>query len=132
EQLKNYLFFLSTENTIIEDILIISSNSQYSSSGLVTNYEINGAILENSFSPEFLFTQSIFLDSITLEENQSVNELKKNEEYLDNKLFFATNIYDVEGNHKAMSLFILDEDLLLGNLLAPDNYQIMYNDQTIF
>lgn len=132
EQLKDYLFFLSTENTIIEDVLIISPNSQYSSSGLITNYELNGAILENSFSPEFLFTQPIFLDNITLKEDQSFDKLKKTEKYLDNKLFFATNIYDLEDTHKAMLLFILDKDFLLGNLLAPDNYQIMYNDQTIF
>ncbi len=132
EQLKDYLFFLSTENKMIEDVLIISSNKQYSSLGKITSYELNGAIIEETISSNHLFTQSLFLENIQLENGQSMVELENEEEYLNNKLFFAINLYDSEKNHRGISIFTINKDFLLESLLASDNYQIMHNDQVVF
>ncbi|WP_343755769.1 sensor histidine kinase [Alkalibacterium iburiense] len=128
EQLRNYLFLLNTENNIIEDILIITSNNQYSSSGNAANYAWNGIELDNNLSPETLYTQGLFLEHAVFEGNESIEK----DSYLEGKLFFATNIYNLEDEHKGTILFIIDNSLLVGNLLAPDNYQLSYGDDLIY
>lgn len=130
--LKNYLFVAKNEHQAIDDILIVTNKSQYSSGNNTANYQLNGVqIKKTSDTYNHLYNVESFSNVLKSDGSFStgVNKLFNNEE---KRLLFADNLYNSDGNFMGLIIYFLDSEKLVENLLTVENYQLRYDNQPIF
>lgn len=130
--LKNYLFVAKNQHQAIDDILIVTNKSQYSSGNNTANYQLNGAqIKKTSDTYNHLYNVESFSNVLKSDASFStgVNRLFNNEE---KRLLFADNLYNSDGNFMGLIIYFLDSEKLVENLLTVENYQLRYDNQPIF
>lgn len=132
KEMEELLFYFTIENNMVEDILIITPSNQVSASGSVADFNLNGLTLKEELPPTYVYTKEDFIHHSTLEDSNVMNPLGNQNTFLDNQLFFASNLYNRKGEIKGVSLFMINFELLTNQLLSPDHFQIQYQDTIIF
>lgn len=131
QQLRNYLFKLSQGHHIIEDIIVITPESQFSASGFSGSYALNGVQMSENSDSSHLYTVTDFLEDTNLSEEISGKEFGSVGPYLNNKFFFAANIQDSDKRIRGVALILINPDELTKYLLTQERYRIVLDEQAI-
>ncbi|CQR47174.1 Sensor histidine kinase YpdA [Paraliobacillus sp. PM-2] len=134
KELERYLYSLQIENNIIENVLIVTPNTQYSSDRSYINFDYNGLELDNEVDAQCNFVsigearQKVYLGDSISSKNNGINL-----EGLNHKPFFGTNIVDAEGTIKGAILLFLNQSELFNQSFYSDQFLLLdRKDQIIF
>lgn len=123
EDLESYLYSIRQNNKLIDNILIITPKSQYSSDRKYVDYNFNGMKFTDKLESNYFFVSKgeankIIEKSPVMEGNKQLGTDAKN---LNNSMFFGANIISADGKHKGVILIVINTQNL-------DEY-IFYADQ---
>lgn len=130
KELKEALFLLSNESNIIDSLLLITDDNQYSSSNAVLDFSFNELRLNLSTRANNLLNQEEYLQNVTShvlsrEEIDAIYEPR-----LKNRLFFASDV-NANGIHLGQLWILIDNEALTSNLLNGEQYSISYKDELV-
>lgn len=130
--LKEHLLLLTSENSVIEDIMIITPTGQFSAKNYVLTYKLLGASLPNYRDLSTILTYEKFFNQVRLKEGVIIDAKSDNTQLLKNKLFFATNIYDSKAEFLGIMITTLDHRKLYENLLLQERYSLSIDEDEIY
>ena len=129
-ELKEALFLLSNESYIIDSLLLITNNNQYSSSNTVIDFSFNQLKFNLHGRSISLLNQEEYLEQVISEEFTQEEIKAINDPRLNGRLFFASNIVD-KGVHMGQLWILIDNEALTSNLLNGQQYNLYYQDKVI-
>ncbi|MDQ0973660.1 sensor histidine kinase YesM [Neobacillus niacini] len=127
---EDYLNTIRQNNKLIDNILIITPNTQYSSDQKYVNFKLNGMKVKSDEENNFHF--------FNLGEASSKIELLSSDkesgmEELNNRLFFGTNIISADGVHKGVILLFINPKNLDDSLFYANQIRLFdHNGQMFF
>jgi sensor histidine kinase YesM len=127
--LEDYLNTIRQNNKLIDNILIITPKTQYSSDQNYIDFKFNGMKLKGEVESNFHF--------INLGEAGSKIELPASDkgsgtEQLDKQLFFGTNIISADGEHKGVFLLFINPKNLDDSLFYADQIRLYDQNGQVF
>lgn len=129
-ELEEALFLLSNESNLIDSLLLLTNDNQYSSSNTVVDFSFNQLQLKFTSQANNLLNQDEYLKNVTAEvlnqeEIESISEPR-----LDGRLFFASNVI-ADGIHMGQLWILVDNEALTSNLLNGSQYSITYKGHMV-
>jgi sensor histidine kinase YesM len=120
-RLEDYLNTIRQNNKLIDNILIITPETQYSSDQKYVDFRFNGMKVKAEVESNFHF--------VNLGEAGSKIELPSSDmeietEQLNNQLFFGTNILSADGVHKGVILLFINPKNLEDSLFYADQIRL--------
>ncbi|WP_045517060.1 sensor histidine kinase [Neobacillus niacini] len=126
---EDYLNTIRQNNKLIDNILIITPNTQYSSDQKYVNFKLNGMKVKSDVENNFHF--------FNLGEASSKIELLSSDkesgmEELNNHLFFGTNIISADGVHKGVILLFINPKNLDDSLFYANQIRLFDQNGQMF
>jgi sensor histidine kinase YesM len=127
--LEDYLNTIRQNNKLIDNILIITPETQYSSDQKYVDFKFNGMKVKAEVESNFHF--------VNLGEAGSKIELPSSNkgmgtEQLNNQLFFGTNILSADGVHKGVILLFINPKNLDDSLFYADQIRLFDQNGQVF
>ena len=127
--LEDYLNTIRQNNKLIDNILIITPQTQYSSDQKYVDFKFNGMKIKAEVESNFHF--------INMGEASSKIELPSSDkgdvtEQLNNQLFFGTNILSADGVHKGVILLFINPKNLDDSLFYADQIRLFDQNGQVF
>lgn len=127
--LEDYLNTIRQNNKLINNILIITPETQYSSDQSYIDFKFNGMKVKAEVESNFHF--------INLDEARSKIDLSSSDkgirmEQLNNQLFFGTNIISADGVHKGVILLFINPKNLDDSLFYADQIRLFDQNGRVF
>jgi sensor histidine kinase YesM len=127
--LEDYLNTVRQNNKLIDNILIITPETQYSSDQKYVDFKFNGMKVKAEVESNFHF--------VNLAEAGSKIELPSSDkgngtEQLNNQLFFGTNILSADGVHKGVILLFINPKNLDDSLFYADQIRLFDQNGQVF
>lgn len=124
--LENYLNTIRQNNKLVENILIITPNTQYSSDREYVDFMLNGMKIKSEVESNFHFislgeaSSKIELPFLNNHNGMGTSVITE----LDNHLFFGTNIISADGVHKGVILLFINPKNLSDHLFYADQIRL--------
>lgn len=135
KELERYLYSIRLENSMINNILIVTPDTQYSSNHSYLNFDYNGLQLSPQISNQYNFIsigqaqENIFFSDPPFYGDKS-NDVP---DQLNSGVFFGANIEDTKGEMEASILFLLDLPSFLNQMFYSEQFIIFDQyDQVLF
>ncbi|MEC1522205.1 histidine kinase [Neobacillus niacini] len=131
---EDYLNTIKQNNKLIENILIITPTTQYSSDQKYVDFKFNGMKVKTEVENNFYFinmgeaNRKIELPSFTGENGLKASEWND----LNNHLFFGTNINSPDGVHKGVILIFINPKNLDESLFYADQIRLFDQNGRLF
>ncbi|MEK5440827.1 cache domain-containing sensor histidine kinase [Fredinandcohnia sp. FSL W7-1320] len=133
--LEDYLNTIRQNNRLIDNILIVTPNTQYSSDQKYVDFKFNGMKVKEEVERNFHFINlgeaSRKIDIPFSADEKSVKESIETED-LNNHLLFGTNIISADGVHKGVILLFINPKKLDDSLFYADKIQLFDQNGRMF
>ncbi|MEH7011778.1 histidine kinase [Neobacillus niacini] len=126
---EDYLNTIRQNNKLIDNILIITPNTQYSSEQKYVDFKFNGMKVKAEVESNFHFI-NLGEASSKIELHTSDNESGMEE--LNNRLFFGTNIISADGVHKGVILLFINPKKLDDSLFYANQIRLFDQNGKMF
>lgn len=126
---EDYINTISQNNKLIDNILVITPNTQYSSERDYVDFKFNGMKIKSEVESNFHF--------INLGESKSKIELPASDktiemEELNSRLYFGTNIISADGVHKGVILVFINPNNLDEYFFYADQIRLVDQNGRMF
>ena len=127
--LEDYLYTIRQNNKLINNILIITPGTQYSSDQNYIDFKFNGMKVKGEVENNFHF---INLGEAGSKIDLPALEKGSGTEQLDKQLFFGTNIISADGVHKGVILLFINPKNLDDSLFYADQIRLYDQNGQVF
>ncbi|MBA9026660.1 sensor histidine kinase [Peribacillus huizhouensis] len=123
KSLEEYLYSIRKSNELVDSILIITPESQFSSDSKYVDYKFNGMKFINEVESNYHFVSIGETDKMIVHPSSSDVNWKEGtySNNLNNQMYFGSNIVSADGQHKGVILLFI-------NMSSLDDH-IFYADQ---